>query len=85
VPDFGHRLNDFPGHADSFPSVVSRHVLGDHPEEWGKRVGTATRLGLKWPSSLSLITGLSTQGGPKHNLLGLPGRVGPWRESGLLG
>ena len=45
VPDFGHRRNDFPGHTDSFAGVVSRHVVGDDPEERGQRIGTATSAG----------------------------------------
>ena len=35
VPDFGHGRNDLPGYEDSFASVVSRHVVGDHSEERG--------------------------------------------------
>src|SRR5439155_57910 len=35
VPDFSHGRNDLPGYADSFASVVSRHVVGDHSEERG--------------------------------------------------
>ena len=35
VPDFGHSRNDLPGYADSFVSVVSRHVVDDHSEERG--------------------------------------------------
>ena len=45
VPDFGHSRNDLPGYADSLASVVSRHVVGDHTEERGERVGTATSAG----------------------------------------
>jgi hypothetical protein len=45
VPDFGNGWNDLPGHAHSFASVVSRDVVGDHPEERGQRVGTATSAG----------------------------------------
>ena len=33
MPDFGDRRNDLPGHADSVTHVVSRHVVGDDPEE----------------------------------------------------
>jgi len=45
TPDFGHRRNDLPGHADCTASLVSRHVVGDHPEEWGQRFGIATSTG----------------------------------------
>lgn len=45
VPDFGHRRNDLPGHEDPFARVVSRHVVVDHPEERGQRIGTATSAG----------------------------------------
>jgi transposase-like protein len=44
-PDFGHQRNDLPGHADCTASLVSRHVVGDHPEEWGQRFGIATSTG----------------------------------------
>ena len=45
VPDFGHRRNDLPGHANPVARVVSRHVVGDHPEERGQRLGVATSAG----------------------------------------
>jgi hypothetical protein len=45
VPDFGDGRNDLPGHADSVTRVVSRHVVGDDPEERCQRAGTATSVG----------------------------------------
>jgi hypothetical protein len=45
VPDFGDGQNDLPGHADSVTRMVSRHVVGDDPEERRQRVGTATSAG----------------------------------------
>ena len=45
LPDFGDRRNDLPGHTDSVTRVVSRHVLGDDPEERRQRVGAATSAG----------------------------------------
>jgi hypothetical protein len=32
----------FPGHADAIAGLVPRHMVGDHAEERGQRVGTAT-------------------------------------------
>src|SRR5437660_12221646 len=37
--------DDLPGHTHSFARVVSRDVVGDHAEERGQRVGTATSVG----------------------------------------
>jgi len=45
VPDLSDCRNDLPGHADSVTRVVSRHVVGDDPEEWRQRVGTTTSAG----------------------------------------
>ena len=46
LPDFGDRRNDLPGHTDSVTRVVSRHVVGDDPEEERRqRVGAATSAG----------------------------------------
>lgn len=44
-PDFGDCRDDFPGHADAVTGVVSRYVVGDHPEEWRQRVGVAASAG----------------------------------------
>src|SRR5208283_1480148 len=44
---FGHCGDDFSGHPHFSSIVVSSNVVGDHPEERGQRVGTATSPGLK--------------------------------------
>jgi hypothetical protein len=45
--DIGHRGDDFPGHTHPLAGVVPRHVVGDDPEEWGERFGTAARAGVE--------------------------------------
>ena len=45
LPDFGDSGDDLPGHANAFARVVSRHVVGDHPEERRQRIGAATSAG----------------------------------------
>ena len=45
--DLGHRGDDFPGHTHPLTGVVSRHVVGNDPEEWGERFGTAARAGVE--------------------------------------
>ncbi len=45
LPDFGDSRDDLPGHADPIASVVSRHVVGDDPEERRQHVGTAASAG----------------------------------------
>ena len=47
VADFGHGGDDLSGYANPFARVVSRHVVGDHPEERGQCVETATDTGLE--------------------------------------
>ena len=43
--DLSDRRDDFPGHADSFAGLVSRHVVGDDAKERCQRVGPATGSG----------------------------------------
>src|SRR5450432_1972749 len=43
--DFGDHRDDFSGHQDATTGVVSRHVVGDNPEERRQRLGSATRAG----------------------------------------
>lgn len=43
--DLGDGRNDFPGYADTFAGLVSRHVVGDDAKERRQRVGTATGAG----------------------------------------
>jgi len=45
MPDFGDRRNNLPRYADSLTAMVSRHVVGDHPEERGQRIGAAKSVG----------------------------------------
>jgi hypothetical protein len=47
LPNFGDSRNNFPGHADSIASLVSRHVVGDDPEERRQCVGFATSAGVE--------------------------------------
>jgi len=45
VADFGHGGDDLSGYANPFTRVVSRHVVGDHPEERGQRIGATKSVG----------------------------------------
>ena len=45
VPNLCDRRNDFSGHADSAAGLVSRHVVGNDPEERRKRVGATASVG----------------------------------------
>jgi len=46
-PEFGDGGNDFSGQPPSADIVVSSGVVGDQPEEWGKRHGLAARARLE--------------------------------------
>ena len=46
-PEFGDGGNDFSGQPPSADIVVSSGVVGDQPEEWGKRHGFAARARLE--------------------------------------
>ena len=45
LPDICDGWNDLSGHADAVARLVSRHVVGNNPEERRQRVGAATRAG----------------------------------------
>ena len=45
TPDLGDSRNNFSGYAHLSEVVVSRHVVGDYPEERGQRFGLAAGTG----------------------------------------
>ena len=47
MPDVGDGEDDLPRYKDPFGGVVPRDVVGDHPEEWSQRFGTAAGVGLE--------------------------------------
>jgi len=67
VPNFGDCRNDFPGHAHSVDGVVSRHVVGDDPEERRQRVGAATSAG---PEEVRDSLDMAAQIAPCHGQAG---------------
>src|ERR1017187_2013723 len=46
-PNIRDRRDHFPGHADAIARLVSRHVVGDDPEERRQRVRVAASAGVK--------------------------------------
>jgi len=45
APGVRHGRNDFPSEPPSSSDVVSGDVVGDQPEAWGQRLGSATPAG----------------------------------------
>ena len=57
TPDLGDSRNYFSGYAHLFEVVVSRHVVGDYPEERGQRFGPPACVGPEAvPDRLDLAT-----------------------------
>src|SRR5450631_2428203 len=64
TPDVGDSRNHFSGYAHFFEVVVSRHVVGDYPEEWGQRFGPPACVGPEAvPDRLDLVAQIAERHG----------------------
>src|SRR5664279_2681739 len=65
TPDLGDRRDDFSGYAHAPEIVVSRHVVGDHPEKRGQRFGPPASVGPEAvPDRLDLAAQIAERHGP---------------------